>query len=168
MKHKILLLYSWCVRITLFWLPDMPITMRFRGWLYGLGMKQCGADFWVAHDAILKDLERITVGNHVFIGNGAFVMGFVTIEDEVQIAMHSVVVSNNHSSENGSYRYGKGEIGQVTIRRGSWVGANCSLVKGAELPENCILAASSCLTKKMDIKNSIYGGIPAKLIKRLD
>jgi maltose O-acetyltransferase len=166
MKHRLLLLYSWLIRIVLFCFPDMPLVMRFRGWLYGLAMQHCGKDFWVTHDAILKDLENIRIGDHVFIGNGAFVMGNVTIEDEVQIAMHSVIVSSNHTSQNGSYRYGKSDFGQTCIHRGAWVAANCTIIKGGELPENSVLAANSCLTTKMERPDSIYGGVPAKFIKK--
>ena len=165
MKHKLLLIYSWFVRTSLFFLPDMPITMRFRGWVYGLGLKKCGTDFWITHDAILKDLEHISIGNHVFIGNGTFVMGNIDIEDEVQIAMHSVLVSNNHTSVDGSYRYGDADIGQIIVGKGAWIAANCTLVKGAVLPQNAVLAANSCLTKRMEIPNAIYGGVPAQLIK---
>ncbi len=165
MKHKLLLLYSWFVHISLFWLPDMPLTMRLRGWLYGLGMKKCGRDLQVAYSAVIKDLENISIGNHVYIAPGTHIFGYITIEDEVQIAMNSVVVSNNHTSVNGSYRYGMADIGVTSIGRGAWVGANCTLLKGSHLPENSVLAANSCLTKGMDVPNAIYGGVPAKLLK---
>ena len=167
MRHKLLLIYSWLVRTSLFFLPDMPIAMRLRGWLYGLGLKECGTDLWVTHDAILKDLEHISIGNHVFIGNGTFIMGNICIEDEVQIAMHSVLVSNNHTSIDGSYRYGKSDIGYITVKKGAWIAANCTLIKGTVLPQNSVLAANSCLTKEMETPNSVYGGVPAILIKTI-
>lgn len=69
MKHRLLLLYSWFIRIVLFFMPDVPIIMRFRGWLYGLGMKKCGRDFQVTHDARITGLECMTVGKHCFVGN---------------------------------------------------------------------------------------------------
>jgi maltose O-acetyltransferase len=128
-------------------------------------MKQCGQNLWVTHDAILKDLECISIGNDVFIGNGAFIMGNIELEDEVQIAMHSVLSSNNHTSINGSYRYGEAEIGYIKVGKGTWIAANCTLVRGAEMPCNSILAANSCLTKKMETPNAIYGGVPAKILK---
>ena len=68
MKRKFLLIYCWFVRILLYFLPDIPIVMRFRGWLYGLGMKKCGCDFQVTHDAYIKDLQGISVGSHCFVG----------------------------------------------------------------------------------------------------
>lgn len=61
MKHKLLLLYSWLVRTLLFFLPDMPLVMRFRGFLYGLGMAKSGKNIQVTHDAILRDLENISM-----------------------------------------------------------------------------------------------------------
>lgn len=168
MKHKLLLLYSWFVRISLIWLPDMPLTMRFRGWLYGLAMKKCGQDLQVAHNAIVKDLENISVGSHVYFAPATCIYGNLIIGDEVQVAMGSVVISGNHTSVNGSYRYGPSDMGITSIGRGAWVGANCTLLKGAYLPENSVLAANSCLTKSMTIPNAIYGGVPAKFIKVYD
>ena len=60
MKHKFLLLYSWFVRTIMYFLPDIPFIMRFRGFLYGVGMKKCGKDFQVTHNAIIKELEGKT------------------------------------------------------------------------------------------------------------
>ena len=61
--------------------------------------------------------------------------------------------------------YGKSDIGHIIVGRGAWIAANCTLVKGAVLPQNSVLAANSCLIKKMEISNAIYGGVPAQLIK---
>ena len=167
MKHKFLLLYSWFVRTILYFLPDIPFIMRFRGWLYGLGMIRCGKDFQVTHNAIIKDIQNISVGSNIFIGNNTVIMGsgICIIEDQVQFAPNCVVISGNHSSVNGSYRYGKGDLGKIEINFGSWIAANCTIAKGSRLPENSVLAANSLLNKEFDIKNSLYGGVPAKFIK---
>ena len=82
MKHKFLLLYTWLIRSLLFFLPDMPLLMRLRGGLYGLGMMKCGKDFQVTHDANVKVLEKISVGDHVFIGNSSVLLGGGGIEIE--------------------------------------------------------------------------------------
>ena len=167
MKRKFLLIYCWLVRILLYFLPDIPFIMRFRGWLYGFGMKKCGYDFQVTHDAYIKDLQGISVGNHCFVGNTVVIMGSgeTIIEDEVMIAPHAIIISGNHTSVNGSYRYGKADAGKIFIGRGSWIAGNATIVKGASLPEDSVLSANSFLNKSFDIPHSIYGGIPAKLIK---
>lgn len=170
MKHKLLLLYSWFIRTLLIWTPDIPFIMRFRGWLYGLGMKSCGKNFQVAHNVNIKCLDGITVGNNCYIGNNNIILGsgIIIIEDEVQIGPNCVIASGNHVLINGSYYNKEGNIGVIKICNGSWVAANCTLAKGAALPSGSVLAANGFLATEMTISNSVYGGVPAKLIKKDD
>ncbi len=169
MKHKLLLLYSWLVRTVLFFLPDVPFIMRFRGMLYGLGMKKCGKDFQVTHNAVIKDLQNIEVGDHCFVGNNSILLGSgkIILENEILIAPHVVLISGNHTSYKGSYRYGVGDVGIIRIERGAWIAANCTIQKNSTLPQNSVLSANSFLNKKFTESNSVYGGVPAKLIKTI-
>lgn len=170
MKSKIGLLYAWLVRSILFLLPDIPVCMRFRGWLYGMFMEKSGCDFQVTHDAIIKDLEHISVGDHCFVGNTTVIMGSGCIEigDEVLIAPHVVVISGNHTFVNGSFRYGKADAGRISIGTGSWIAANCTVQRGACLPAHSVLSANSFLNKAFNEEYIIYGGVPARSLKRLE
>lgn len=170
MQHKFILLYAWFVRTMLFFLPDIPAVMRFRGWLYGFAMKNRGVDFQVTHDAIIKDLWGISVGKHVFVGNGTVMMGSgsIEIEDEVQFAPHCIIISGNHTLKDGSFRYGKGDLGHIHIGRGAWVAGNSTVQRGGSLPAGSVLSANSFLNKEFDEPFSLYGGVPAKFIKKLD
>lgn len=170
MKHKFLLLYSWFVRTIMYFLPDIPFIMRFRGFLYGLGMKKCGKDFQVTHNAIIKELEGLSVGDNCFLGNGSIIMGSGTIiiEDQVLVAPNVIIISGNHTSQDGSYRYGKGNTGSIRLEYGSWVAGNCAVQKDSTLPSNSVLAANSVLNKNFTVSNGIYAGNPAKLIKVKD
>ena len=168
--RKFLLIYCWFIRIILFVLPDIPVIMRFRGWLYGLGMKKCGCDFQVPHDVIIKDLGGISVGKHVCLGNGIIIMGSGTIEieDEVLIAPHCIIISGNHTIINGSFRYGLGDRGHIHIGKGAWIAGNSTVQRGSKLPAGSVLSANSFLNKVYEEPLSLYGGVPAKFIKRLD
>lgn len=150
-------------------LPDIPVFMRFRGWLYGLAMSYRGKDFQVTHDAIIKDLCGLTVGNHVFVGNGTVIMGSGTIEieDEVQFAPHCIIISGNHTLMRGSFRYGNGDRGHIQIGRGAWVAGNSTIQRGSKLPAGSVLGANSFLNKEFEEPLSLYGGVPAKFIKKL-
>lgn len=169
MRHKILLIYAWFIRTTLFFFPDIPIIMRFRGWLYSFGMKECGKDFQVTSDSMLKGLENIKVGNNCFIGNKTIIFGSgeVIIKDEVMFAPNSVIISGNHTQINGSYRYGKPNSGKIEIGKGSWVGSNTTVVMNSYLPSGSILGANSFLNKKFKEQGALYAGVPAKFIKVL-
>ncbi|WP_435254332.1 acyltransferase [Tenacibaculum sp. A30] len=169
MKHKLILIYAWLIRTCFFFVPDFPFTMRVRGFFYGLVMKKCGKDFQVTNNALLKGVQNFEIGSNVFIGNNTVIMGSgnLIIEDEVMIAPGTVIVIGNHTSSNKSFRYGKINKGEVKIGKGSWVGGNCTIAIGAELPSNSILGANSFLNKKFSEPDSLYAGVPSKFIKKI-
>ena len=170
MKHRLLLVYSWFVRTILFFFPDIPVFMRFRGRLYGLGMKKCGKNFQVTHSAILNTIDMIVVGDNVYIANFCSLIANGTIEigDNVLFGPSVVVSSGNHKFENGRLLKESNQK-DVIIGKNCWIAANCTVVGGAILPEGSILAANSVLTNKPDLvkTNCIYGGTPAKYIKTI-
>lgn len=165
MKHKLLLLYSWLIRTTLFFLPDAPIFMRLRGKMYSYGMKECGRNFQVAHNAILNTLETISVGRDVYIAYSCVLLGGGEIElgDEVVIGPGVVIASGNRTRKFNSFRFGNSRAGTIQLEKGSWVGSNCTIVPGAILPKGSILAANSVLNRKFTTPNSLYAGVPAVL-----
>lgn len=147
----------------------MPVIMRFRGWLYGLGMARCGRNFQVTHNAIIKPLQCLSVGNNVYIANNVVMLcsEHVSIEDEVMIGPSSVVSAGNHTLLDGSFRFGKSSTGTITIKKGAWIGANCTLLKNSCLPESSVLGANSLLNKQFNEKFCLYAGSPARLIFKL-
>src|SRR3989304_6903967 len=149
LKHKRLLIQTWFIRTFLFFLPDAPVMMRLRGFLYSLGCKSCGKNFQVTHSAILNTIETICVGNDVYIGHNVILAGGgpINIEDEVMVGHNAVIVSSNHMKRRGSFRFGDNKVGTITIGKGSWIGANCCLLPGSSLPPGSVLAANSLLNK---------------------
>lgn len=169
MYLKLSILYSWFVRSVTFFLPNIPILMRFRGFLYSLMMKECGMDFQVASSVILNSLSGLVVKNNVYIGPNTVIIGVdITIEDEVLIGPNCVISGGNHSFLGESFRFGP-SIGQpIIIKKGAWVAGNCTITAGSILPSQSILAAGAVLSKKFEENNVVYGGIPAKMIKKIN
>ncbi len=89
MSHKIGLIYSWFVRTILFFLPDIPLFMRFRGWCYSLAMKKTGKNFQVSANTILKGLPEFEVGANVYLAPGVIINAAtkIKLEDEVMLAL---------------------------------------------------------------------------------
>lgn len=150
----------------MFFLPDVPIIMRIRGWFYSLGMKNCGCDFQVAHDVKLITLESISIGSNCYIAYSSLLIanpyGEITIGNKVMIGPQCILVSDNHTSLNGSYRYGKCVEGRIVIEDGAWIGGHSTVLMNSKLPHNSCLGANSLLNKIHEIPNSIYLGTPAK------
>jgi len=140
--------------------------MRLRGFFYSLVMPGKGKNFQVSSSAIIRSLENIYVGDHVYIAPNVVVNAGATIyfESEVMIGFNSVVVSGNHSIMNGSYRYGKSKTAPIRIGLGSWVSANCTVLAGVTIGSGTLIASNSAVAKDC-LSNCIYGGVPAKLIR---
>jgi maltose O-acetyltransferase len=123
------------VRISLIFLPDAPVIMRFRGFLYSLMMKNCGRNFQVASSAVIRGLEKLVCGDDVYFGPGAFVLvrESIVIESEVLIAMNVVIVDGNHGKdvEANSYRFKRGRQEPIIIGRGAWIAANSVILAGS-------------------------------------
>lgn len=46
-----------------------------------------------------------------------------------------------------------------------WIGCRCLILKGANIAENCVVAAGSVVNGKFAISNAIIAGSPAKIVK---
>jgi maltose O-acetyltransferase len=170
MKHNFLLIYTWLIRSCLFFFPDIPFIMRFRGWLYSFGMKRCGKNFQVAHSVIINSLEGLSTGDNVYFAMNSIFYTYhnVDIGDNVMFGPACLLTSGNHSFSDDSYRYGPSIYDNIRIENGCWIAAHCVVLSGAFLPARSILAAGTVLTRNLAHRetDAIYAGHPAILIKK--
>lgn len=166
LRHKLGLVYTWLVWLVMFALPDVPLIMRLRGWLYSLVMKEAGRNFQVSSAARLYSIDNLSVGNDVYIAANVIVNagGNITLSSEVMIGIGSVLISGNHTIDRGSYRFGQLSRKAIKVGFGSWIGANCTLVAGATVPPSTLIGANSVVTKPLEL-SGVYVGTPAKIIK---
>ena len=54
----------------------------------------------------------------------------------------------------------------IEIGDGTWICANVTILPGVKIGKGCVIAAGSVVNKDCE-DNCMYGGVPAKLIKRL-
>lgn len=149
--HKFNLIYTHIIRILLIILPDAPIIMRFRGWLYSLVMPECGKNFQVASSSVLRGLEKISCGDDVYIGPNSYILARekVVIESEVLIAMNVVIVDGNHGKNKilNSYRFDRGYQEVIVIGRGAWIAANSVITAGSSITAGMIVPPCSVIRK---------------------
>ena len=142
---------------------------KIRGAMYKPFLKKCGKNFQVDINVKLSALHNIEVGDNVYIGYGSWIHGVgggVVFEDEVMLGPYVTVTSNNHTTKDGSYRFGKGAPGKVNIGFGSWLGAKVTIIAGNSVGNNTLVAAQSTVTKDFG-DNLLVAGSPAKIIKEL-
>lgn len=170
LKFYRLIRYDWPLHFVLIftnWLPDNVALMNFRGWLASFFFKECGPNLCLGRNVTFYNPSKVIIGRDVYIAYGCWFMASfgIRIENEVNFGPYVVVVTANHSLENGSYAFGEnGKKAEVVIGEGSWIGAHASILPGARVNDGVLIAANCVLNSETE-KFGIYGGVPAKLIK---
>lgn len=163
--------FDWPIHFLIFftnWLPDNVIFLRLRGMLLRPFFGSCGKDLRVGRNCVFYNPRLINLGSHIYIAFGGLIMATtnVVVEDEVMFGPYCVVSTGNHTSVNGSFRFGSPIFSPIAIGKGSWVGSHVVITPGCEVGKNSLIAAGAVVTENIP-SNVIAGGVPAKIIKHL-
>ncbi len=109
--------------------------------------------------------KQMTFGNHVFINHNftAMSIGGTKLGDNVQIGPHVTMVTNNHDLTN---RYVL-KCREIVVGNNVWIGAGASIMPGVHIGDNAVIAGGAVVTKDIPA-NTVAGGNPARVIRRLD
>ncbi|MBI4695914.1 MAG: colanic acid biosynthesis acetyltransferase WcaF [Gammaproteobacteria bacterium] len=111
----------------------------------------------------IKHPWRLSVGDHVWIGEGVWIDNLVqvTIGSNVCISQGAMLLTGNHDYKDPHFGLITGEI---TIGDGVWVGAQSIVGPSVRCYENAVITAGSILTSEAE-QNAIYRGNPAVRIR---
>lgn len=102
-------------------------------------------------DVFLHAADKIIIGENC------------TLSDGVKILTTGYEISNWSNNV-----YKKDHITKnVIIEKNVWLCANCIVLPGARIAEGCVIAAGSIVTDNLLEPYTLYGGVPAKKIKKL-
>lgn len=113
---------------------------------------------------ILGDSSVLATGVNVRAAGGTIVIGARSV-----LSQHTIAVAANHDVSGGlPYLHSawSEERTGVSIGVNVWVGANCVLLPGCRIGDNAVIAAGSVVRGEVP-PGEIWGGVPAKLIRRL-
>ncbi len=127
-------------------------------WVHICGGAQIGEGCVFGQNVFVGN--RVRLGNNVKIQNNVSIYDNVFIEDDV-FCGPSMVFTNVINPRSEFVR--KDEYLDTHVRRGSTIGANATIVCGAELGEYCFIAAGAVVTKKVP-PFALMAGVPAKQI----
>lgn len=121
--------------------------------------------FNIYDDAILKIGDRVAMSNvtivstmQIQIGNNVIIGGGTTIVDS---DFHSMDPKHWHSDMDSKCMNSK----PICISDNVFIGMDVIILKGVNLGANCIISAGSVIVKDVP-ENEVWGGNPAKFIKR--
>ena len=109
---------------------------------------------------------RMTIGKNVTINKGATILspGQVVIEDNVLIGPEVKITTVDHDLHD---RHNLFHFGKVTIKENAWICIGAIICPGVTIGKNAVVAAGAVVTKDVE-PNTIVGGVPAKMIKKID
>lgn len=128
-------------------------SFRFNGYsirFYGNGDIICGENSYIGEYSTLQ----VSEGYKINIGSNC------SISHNVRMYTSSNVANQDFNSNEKETEYG-----DIIIDDAVWIGVNVFIKQGVHIGENSVIAANSVVNKNVP-PNSIFGGVPAKLIKQ--
>jgi acetyltransferase-like isoleucine patch superfamily enzyme len=127
-------------------------------------------DCFISNFSIISVRDgQIKIGKNTIIGSYCRIATFQKIE----IGKNVLIAANNYIG-GGNYKFERTDIpiieqgrdlkGGVKIEDNSWIGAGSVILDGVNIGRDSIIAAGSVVTENVP-EYTIYGGIPAKLIR---
>jgi acetyltransferase-like isoleucine patch superfamily enzyme len=133
--------------------------------------KSCGDNVSIQPNVFLFNIHLISFGNNVSVHPMCYIDGAGKIEigNDVSIAHSSSILSTNHKWDDVSVpiKYNKETFSKVTIDNDVWIGCGCRILAGVTINRRTVVAAGAVVTVDVE-PNSVYGGVPAKLIKKIN
>lgn len=107
--------------------------------------------------------KGIVIGNMCFINRNTMLVShdYIHIGDGTTIGPNTSIYDHDHDGKGSFISRG------IDIGRNVWIGANVVILKGVTIGDNAVLAAGAVVN--CDVPSMcVYGGNPAKLLKKLE
>lgn len=116
----------------------------------GKGILRIGAQFYINRYSRIVAHESIEIGSHVTIGQ------MVTILDH----------DHHYTFEDENLKLSGYDTAPVKIGNNVWIADKVTILKGVAIGNNVVIAANALINKDIP-DNSVVGGVPGKILKRL-
>jgi len=115
-----------------------------------------GDDCSIWYGAVLRgDVNSIRIGNRVSIQDNAVI--HTTYQKSVSVIGDDVTIGHNVC------------IHDAEVKDGALIGINATILDGAVIGEGAIVAANALILNNTIVEpGCVYGGVPAKFIKKVD
>jgi putative colanic acid biosynthesis acetyltransferase WcaF len=106
---------------------------------------------------------RLTIGNNVWIGEGAWLdnLAPITIEDDACISQSTYLCTGNHDWNSPTFRL---QVAPITIKKMAWIAASAVIAPGVTIGEGTVVGIGSVVTQSLP-RMRICAGNPAQIVK---
>ena len=133
---------------------------------------RCGKNVSIGRNCIINSASMMELGNNVSIGPNAVLYSIykkIVFGNNVLLGPGVTIVSGDHSIRKigvtiiDNHEKMPGDDEDIIIEDDVWIGANVTILKGANIGRGCVVAAGAVVVKPVP-PDSIVGGVPAKVI----
>ena len=129
------------------------------GYFLGEGTKVVGPIYCTA---------QLKTGSNCWLGRNFTIHGNGTVEigDNCDIAPDVTFLTGRHGMESQEPA-GERQNYSISVGEGCWIGAGTTLGRNVTIGKGCMVLASACVMKNMP-ENTLIGGVPARIVRKLD
>jgi len=130
--------------------------------------KESGQNINVEKGVRFAFKNNIAIGNNSGIGINAIIPPDLKIGNDVMMGPDCIIYAANHKFSDVNIpmnKQGHSPNQLTTIGNDVWIGGRVIILPGKSIGDGVIIGAGSIVTKDLD-SYGIYGGNPAKLIKK--
>ncbi|RED44304.1 acyltransferase [Aestuariispira insulae] len=127
-----------------------------------------GEGVLLKRDVMIIHPKLVTIGDHTHVGERVYIRASDRIEigSHCQIANNVIIVNADHIIDGGAYS-GRTKTQPIKIGNNVWLAAGAKILGGVTIGDNAVVAAGAVVNKDVS-ENTIVGGIPAKVIRRIE
>lgn len=119
----------------------------------------------------LRALGRgLRVGDNVGLGTDTLYgcAGGITVGDDTIVGNFVSFHSENHRIDDAStpIRLQGVTHAGISVGRNCWIGSRVTVLDGATIEEGCVIAAGSVVIAGTYARDGVYGGVPARLLRK--
>ncbi len=132
--------------------------------------KKIGENVYLADKVVIKNAQNLNIGDNCSIHEFSYLdaAGDIIIGDNVSIAHNCSLISFEHtwSDKDTPIKYNKTRNMKITIGNDVWIGCGVRILAGSVIEDRVIVAAGAVVRGELE-SGYIYGGVPARKIKKI-
>lgn len=118
---------------------------------------------------VVEDNAIVELGNHFAISAASYIYCYKHIRcgNNIQLAWGDLLMDSDSHIIYGEDGKRMNQDKEIFLGDNIWMACDCKVLKGAVIPDNCVIGANSVVTAKQLEPNSLIMGTPANSVKKI-